>query len=98
MSPNVSRPSSISLLIAVLLQVAPRKAHRPSASPEDLDFEIFDLLAQGVAVDAEQVGGAYLVAARRGQRRRQQRMLDLAQDAMIEPGRRQTVFEAGEVR
>ena len=45
----------------------------------------------------EQVGGPDLVAAGRRQRRRQQRILDLAQDAVIEAGRRQLVAEAREI-
>ena len=45
----------------------------------------------------EQVGGADLVAAGRRERRRQQRIFDLAQDAVIEAGRRQTVVEAREI-
>src|SRR5437016_3568182 len=48
------------------------------AAAEHLNVEIADLLAQGVAVDAEQVGGADLVAAGGGERHREERMLDLA--------------------
>src|SRR6185369_9558646 len=68
-----------------------------AAAAKHLDVEIADLLAQRVAVDAEQIGGADLVAACRRQRRSQQWVLHLAQDAMIEPRWRQTVLEAGEV-
>ena len=60
-----------------------------AARPDHLQVEVADLLAQGVAVDAEQFGGPDLVAARRGQRRADQRAFDLAQDAVIEAGRRQ---------
>ncbi len=42
-----------------------------SAAAEDLDVEVADLLAKGVAVDAEQIRGADLIAAGRGQGRRQ---------------------------
>src|SRR5215470_5309911 len=72
--------------------------YEPSAAAaEYLNIEIADLLAQRVAVDAEQVGGADLVAAGGRERHRQERMLDLAQHPMIEPGRRQLVAEAREV-
>src|SRR5579883_22153 len=71
---------------------------RPSAAAaEHLDLEIADLLAQGIAINPEQVSGADLVAARGRKRDRQQRMLNLAQDAVIEAGRRQRVPEAGEI-
>ena len=53
--------------------------------------------AQRVAVQAQQLGGADLIAARGRQRGRQQRQLDLADDAVIETGRRQVLAEAGEV-
>src|SRR5262249_39526722 len=56
------------------------------AGADHLDVEIADLLAQGVAVDAEQVGGTDLVAARGGERGREQRLLHLAQDAMVKAG------------
>src|SRR5580693_8555598 len=69
-----------------------------AAAAKNLDVEIADLLAQGVAVDAEKVGGPNLVAARGRQRHRQQRMLDLAQHPVIEAGRRQGVAEAREIR
>src|SRR5882672_5370141 len=46
-----------------------------AAGAKDLDIEVADLLAQRIAVDAKKVGGANLVAAGRGQRHRQQRLL-----------------------
>src|SRR3954447_26314587 len=64
----------------------------PAASVH-LNVEIPDLLAQRVAVEAEQVGRADLVAAGGGQRRGQQRHLDLLQDAVIKARRRHTVRE-----
>src|ERR1700744_5199535 len=64
----------------------------------DLNIEVPDLLAQRVAVQAQQVGGADLVAAGRGQRGREKRHLDLLEDAVIEAGRRHAVGEAGKVR
>ena len=48
-----------------------------AAATEDLDIEVADFLAQRVAVDPEQVRGADLIAARGGERHRQERMLDL---------------------
>src|ERR1700736_4781512 len=46
----------------------PESPQLSSTRPIDLDVEVADLLAQGIAVDAEEIGGADLVAARRGQR------------------------------
>src|SRR5438067_4239415 len=68
----------------------PARAHH-------LDVEVADLLAQRVAVDAEQVGSADLVATGGGERGREQRVLDFAQNAVIEAGRRHAVGEAGEI-
>ena len=59
------------------------------ATPIHLNIEIADLLAQGIAVDPQQIGGADLVATRGGKRRRQKRIFDLAQNPVIQPGRRQ---------
>src|SRR5271166_3642736 len=55
---------------------------------EHLDIQIADFLAQSIAVDAKQIGCPDLVAAGCRQRYRQKRMLDLAQHAVIEAGRR----------
>src|SRR5690348_3608730 len=74
-----------------------KKPARLIAAAVDLDIEVADFLAQGVAIDAEQVGRAYLVAAGSGERGGQQRVFDLAQDAVIEPGRRHPILEAGEI-
>ena len=68
-----------------------------SAAPENLDVEVADFLAQGIAVDAQQIRGADLIAAGRSQGRRQQRLLNLAQDPVIQPGRRQAILEAREI-
>src|SRR5882672_5456197 len=67
------------------------------AAAEHLDVEIADLLAQRIAVDPEQVGGADLVAAGGRERHREQRMLDLPQNAVIEAGGRQLVAEGRKV-
>src|SRR5436305_14684736 len=53
-----------------------------------LDIEVANLLPQRVAVEAQQVRGADLVAPCRGQRRRQQRHLDLLEDPMVQSRRR----------
>src|SRR5690349_5459456 len=68
-----------------------------AAAAIDLDVEVADFLAKRVAIDPEQIGGADLVAARGRERRRKQRIFDFAQDAVVEPSRRQTVLEAGEI-
>src|SRR5437660_7037959 len=69
-----------------------------AAASVDLNIEIPDLLPERVAVEAEQVGRADLVAARGRQRCGKQRHLDLLEDAVIEARRRYAVREAGEVR
>src|SRR5439155_21473760 len=74
-----------------------RRGHRLPARADDLDVEIADLLPQRVAIDAQKVRGPDLIAARRRQRRGEQRLLHLTQDAVIETRRRQTVAELGEV-
>src|SRR5262249_34980722 len=64
----------------------------------DLDIEVANLLAQGVAVQPEQVGGPDLVAAGRSEGCGKQRNLDLLEDAVIEARRRDAVGKALEVR
>src|SRR5689334_11649978 len=68
-----------------------------SAAAENLDVQVADFLAQGIAVDAQQVRGADLVAAGGGQGRGQQWMFDLTQDPVIETGGRQAVFKARKI-
>src|SRR6478672_4535591 len=84
--------------VAELRQI--RGLKRPArliAAAVDLNIEVADFLAQGVAVDAEQIGRANLVAAGGSKRGGQQRIFDLAQDAVIEPRRRHPVLETGEI-
>src|SRR6478735_6541442 len=69
-----------------------------AAAPIDLNVEVPDLLPQRIAVEAEQVSGADLVAARCRQRGREQRHLDFLEDAVVEARRRHAVREAREVR
>src|SRR4051812_11701589 len=76
----------------------PSVAGRLAPAPIHLDIEIPDLLPQRVAVEAEQIGSTDLVTAGGGERGREQRHLDLLQDAMIEARRRHAVREALEVR
>src|SRR5258708_6928120 len=66
-----------------------RNTRASAAGAENLNVEIADLLAQGIAIDAEEVRGADLVAACGGERHGQQRVLDLPQDPVIEPRRRE---------
>src|SRR5580698_11308188 len=72
-------------------------AFSSAAGAIDLDFQVADFLAQRVAIDAKEIGGADLVAAGCRQCRRQQRAFDLAKDAVIEARRRQAVVEAGKI-
>src|SRR3954451_24787849 len=61
-----------------------------------LQVEIFDLLAQGVAVETKDLGGADLVAARRGERGGEQRRFEIAQYAVVEANRGQVIAEGFE--
>src|ERR1700722_2638195 len=70
---------------------------RSAAGADHLDLQGPDLLAQSIAVDAEQTGGPDLVSPGCGERSREQRIFDLTQDAVIEPGGRQSVAEAAKV-
>src|SRR4030081_2751886 len=65
------------------------------ATPVNLNVQVAYLLAQRVAVKAEQVGGAVLIAARGSQCRREQRHLDLLEYPMIEARRRHAVRKTG---
>src|SRR5690242_12442421 len=56
-----------------------------------LQVELAQLLAQGVAVEAQQLGRPDLVAPRCLQRQRQQRPFHLAQDPVIEAACRQAM-------
>src|SRR5262245_44847447 len=58
---------------------------RPSAyrRAEHLDVEVADLFAQGIAIEAQQGGGADLVAAGGRQGRHQQRALKMLEHAII---------------
>ena len=71
--------------------------YRASSATENLDVEVAYFLAQGIAVDPQQVRGTDLIAARGREGRGQQRMLDLAQNAMIQAGGRKPVLELGKV-
>jgi hypothetical protein len=56
--------------------------------PHHLQFEIPHLLAQGVAVDAQELSGADLIASGRGESGADEGSLDLAQDSVVKTGRR----------
>src|SRR5581483_3172258 len=58
---------------------------------QHLDVELADLLAQGVAVEPEQRGRLQLIAARGAQAEADQRPLDVLENAVVDPGRRQRV-------
>src|ERR1700683_3455227 len=67
-------------------------------APIDLNVQVANLLAQRVPIETEQIGGADLVAPGRRQSGREQRHLDLLEDAVIEAGRRHTVWKTGKMR
>src|ERR1035437_9001662 len=69
-----------------------------SVAAENLNIKIADFLPQSIAIDAQQVGGADLVAAGGDKGRCQQGIFDLPQDPVIQAGGRQTVVEPGEIR
>ena len=59
-----------------------------AAGAVNLDLEVADLLAQGIAVDTQEIGGADLIASRGRKRRRQKRRLHFPQNAVIQARRR----------
>src|ERR1700726_293379 len=63
------------------------------AASVNLNVQISDLLPQGIAVEAEQVGGPDLIAPGRRQCGGEQRHFDLLEDPVIEAGRRHAVWE-----
>src|SRR3954452_16244683 len=65
---------------------------RPQAwAANHLDVQLTELFAQGIAVQAQDVGSLELVASSSGQGAGDQRSLDLAQDAIVHTRCRQTV-------
>src|ERR1700684_4201402 len=62
-------------------------------APVDLNVQVANLLPQRVPIEAEQIGGADLIAPGRRQRGGEQRHLDLLEDAVIEAGRRHPVWK-----
>src|SRR5580700_5632610 len=68
------------------------------ARPVDLNVEVPDFLPQRIAIETEKVGRPDLVTSGRRKRCREQRDLDLLEDAVIEPRRRYAVRKAREVR
>src|ERR1700681_1179558 len=74
-------------------------AHAPStAAAIDLNVQIADLLAEGIAVEPQKVGRPDLIAAGRCQCCGEQRHLDFLEDAMIETRRRHAVGETRKMR
>src|SRR5262245_37356984 len=65
---------------------------------KDLNIEVADFLAQCISVKPQQIGRTDLIAAGGCQGRRQQRVFDLPQNAVVEPGRRQPVLKSREIR
>src|SRR6185437_15962584 len=64
----------------------------------DLNVEVPDLLSQRITVKTQEVGRPNLIAAGRRERCREQRHLDLLEDAMVEARRWHAVGKTGEVR
>src|SRR6476646_10503887 len=93
-------PSKCAIPSGVWPQADQRAVWRWSliAAPINLDIQVAYLLAQRVAVEPEQVGGADLIASGRRKRCRQQRHLDFLEDPVIEAGRRHAIGEAGKMR
>src|SRR5262249_369709 len=69
-----------------------------AATAEDLNIEIADFLPQRIAIDPEQIRRPDLVAPRASPSHHGERMPDLAQDAVVKAGGRQSVAESREVR
>src|SRR3989337_170945 len=68
-----------------------------SRRPDHFEAQIADLLAQCVAVEAQEIGGADLVTPGRSERRGDQWRFDLAQHPGVEPGGRELLAEAHEI-
>src|SRR5690606_5955702 len=64
---------------------------------EYLNVQVLDARAQGVAIEAEELCSPNLIPAGRRQSCRDQRLLHFADDAVIEPRRRQIAPMPGEV-
>src|SRR6516164_314589 len=67
------------------------------AAAKHLNVEVADFLPQSVAVKPQQIRCPDLISPGCCQGRRKQRIFDLAQNAVIEPGRRQAIFEPREI-
>ena len=87
--PSVERPAKLSL-------GSPASADLRCAYHRDV--EVLDLLAQRIAIEPQKTGGAQLVPARRPQRQRQQRPLDLGNDTIVHAVGRQPIAVSGEHR
>src|ERR1700748_3108240 len=68
------------------------------AASVDLNVQVANLLAQRVAVEAQQVRRPDLIAPGRRERRRSQRLLDVLAYAVIETRRRHAIGETREMR
>src|SRR5882724_1898486 len=89
--------------LACMLRVRKTRDRRSNrqiliAASVNLDVEVANLLPQGVAVKAQQVGGANLIPPRRRQCRRQQGHFDFLEDPVIEARRRYPVRETRKMR
>src|SRR5262249_47429463 len=67
------------------------------AAAKHLNVEVADFLPQSVAVKPQQIGCPDLISPGCCQGGRKQRIFDLAQNAVIEPGWRQAIFEPREI-
>src|SRR5262245_46679294 len=74
-----------------------RRSDSRGRRAEHLDVEVADFFTQRVAVEPEQRGSPDLIATRGGQGCHQQGPLNVLQNAVIEPRRRQFAPVAGEV-
>src|SRR5947209_11620022 len=71
---------------------------RRSGAAEHLNVQVADLLAQRIAVHAEEISGSDLITAGCRKCRGQERVLDLPQHPVIKPGWRQLLPETREIR
>ena len=79
------------------MKANPPRISAPSWRPAHVDVQIADFLAQCVPVQAQNVGGLQLVATRGRQRARDQRPLDLADQPIVDTGRRQGAVMGAEI-
>src|ERR1700731_4391246 len=98
MLPNCDNSTAFRPSGWVARRAAPGAHGLSTAAAVDLNVQIADLFAEGIAVKPQEVGRPDLIAAGRCQRRGEQRHLDFLEDAVIETRGRHAVGETRKMR